>query len=211
MYRVQSGGDAGSNRATKTAIVRTARVRPAPCCDYNLWCAETAGVGRPLAKADSDHIGDHPTDVTLLGGIVVGPGMIAGDGHRPGLVPGVQLCEEACRVVNVATRVEHVLDAAKLVAVIAMVDLHAAKIDQGLAFAPCNLEGQQRFRTGAREDGFPFYIQCVGLKAALVSGFRQTNRIENAGRYLVAVRGAQDLGFAGIGRCRGRLGYRRAR
>ncbi len=196
---------------TKTAYVRTARVWPVSCSGYNLWCAETASVGRPLAKADGDHVGDHPTDITLLGGVIVGAGVVARDGHGPGLVPRVQLREEARSVVYVATRIEHVLDAAELVAMIAMIDLHAAEIDQGLAFAPCRLEGKQRLRTGAREDSFSFYIQSVGLKAALVSGLRQSDRIENAGRYPIAVRGAQDLGFAGIGRCRRRLGDGRAR
>ncbi len=137
--------------------------------------------------------------------------MIAGNRHRPGFMPGVQLCKEARSVVDVSTRIEHVLDAAKLVAVIAMVDLHTAEIDQRLTFAPCSLEGQKCLGTGARKYSFSFYIQGIGLKAAFVPGFGQSNRVENAGGYLIAVRGAQDLGFAGIGRCRRRLGDRRAR
>lgn len=190
----------GQNPSPEAASAQAAKAPWMPRCGYNLWGAETARVGRPFAKADGDHIGDDTADITLLRRVVVGAGMIAGNRHRPAFMPGVQLRQEACGVVDITTRIEHVFDAAELVAMIAMVDLHAAEVDQGLAFAPCRLEGNKRFRPGTWENSFSFYIQGIGLKAALVAGFRQANRVENAGGDPILVRGAQDLSLARIGR-----------
>ena len=52
--------------------------------------------------------------------------------------------------------------------------------------------------TASWEDCLSFYIQCIGLKAALVSGLGQPDRIEDARRHAVAIGGAQDLRFAGL-------------
>ena len=124
--------------------------------------------------------------------------MIARYRHRPGLVAGMQLCQETCSVFDIATRIEHIPDISKLITMIAMVDLHATEVDQALAFAPRILKGQECFRARAGKDGFSFYIQCVGLKAALVSGFRQPYGIEYAGGNLIAVGSAQNFCFAGV-------------
>lgn len=124
--------------------------------------------------------------------------MVAGDGHRPGLVPGVQAGQEARRVVDVAARVEHLPDAGERCAVVAMVDLHAAEVDQRLALPARRFEVREGFRPRVWENRFPFYIQCVGLKAALVSGFGEADGIEDTGRDAVAACGAQDLRLAGI-------------
>lgn len=78
-------------------------------------------------------------------------------------MPRMQLREEARGIVDVAAWIEHVLNAAELIAVIAMIDLHAAEIDQRLAFAPRSLEGKKCFRAGAGKDSFPLYIQGIGL------------------------------------------------
>lgn len=164
-----------------------------------LRVAEGARVRGPFAKAGGNHVGDHPADIDLLRRVVVGTGMIAGDGHRPGLVAGMEAGQEARRVVDVLAWVEHVLDAAEMRGVVVMVDLHAAEIDQRLALALGVGEGGKRFGSASRKDCFSFYIQCVGLKTALVAGFRQPDGIEDAGGHAIAVGGTQDLGFAGIG------------
>lgn len=111
---------------------------------YNLWHAEAARIGGPFAKADRDHIGDDATDVALLSRVVVGSGMVARHGHGPGLMLRVQLREEARGIVDIATRIEHVIDAAKLVAMITVIYLHAAEVNQRLALAPRIPEGKER-------------------------------------------------------------------
>ena len=164
-----------------------------------LRVAEAAGVRGPFSKAGGDHVGNDAADIDLLRRIVVGTGMIAGDGHRPGLVTGMEAGQEARRIVDVLTRIEHVLDAAEMRRVVVMVDLHAAQIDERLAFAPGIGEGGKGLGPASRKDRFSFYIQSVGLKAALVSGLRQAHGIEDAGRHAIAVGGTQDLRLARVG------------
>ena len=166
--------------------------------EIRLWVAEGAGVGGPFSKPGGDHVGDDAADIDLLRRIVVGTGVVAGDGHRPCLVTGMETGQEARRIVDVLARVEHVFDAAKMRRVVVMVDLHAAQIDQRLALALGIGEGGKGFSAASRKDRFSFYIQCVGLKATFVSGFGETDGIEDAGRDAVAACGAQDLRLARI-------------
>ena len=172
-----------------------------PCIIYEdtLRVAEAAGVRGPFSKAGSDHVGNDAADIDFLRRIVVGTGMVAGDSHRPGLVTSMETGQEARRIVDVLTRIEHVLDAAKMRRVVVMVDLHAAQIDQRLALARGIGEGCEGLGPASREDRFSFYIQGVRLKAALVSGFRQAYGIEDAGGHAVAVGGAQDFRLARVG------------
>jgi len=112
---------------------------------------------------------------------------------------GMKAGQEAGGIVDVAMRIEHVGDAAELRGMVVMVDLHAAEIDQRLAVAAGVFEVGERFRPASREDGFSFYVQGVGLEAALVAGFRQADRVEDAGRNAVAVGGTQDFRLARVG------------
>jgi len=125
--------------------------------------------------------------------------MIAGDGHRPCLVAGMETGQEARRIVDVLTRIEHVLDAAKMRCVVVMVDLHASQIDQRLALALCIGEGGKRFGPAPWEDRFSFYIHGIRLKAAFLAGLGQADGIEDTGGHAIAIGGTQDLGLAGIG------------
>lgn len=167
--------------------------------EIRLWVAEGAGVGGPFSKPGGDHVGDDAADIDLLRRIVVGTGVVAGDGHRPCLVTGMETGQEARRIVDVLARVEHVFDAAKMRRVVVMVDLHAAQIDQRLALALCIGEGGKGFSAASRKDRFSFYIQCVGLKAAFLPGFGQADGIEDAGGHAIAIGGAQDLRLARVG------------
>ena len=164
-----------------------------------LWVAETAGVRGPFSEAGGDHVGNDTADIDLLRRIVVGTGVIAGDGHRPCLVTGMEAGQEARRIVDVLTRIEHVLDAAKMRRVVVMVDLHATQIDERLALAPGIGERSKGLGPASRKDHFSLYIQGVGLKAALVAGLRQTYGIKDAGGHAIAVGGAQNLRLARVG------------
>ena len=135
--------------------------------------------------------------------------MVAGDGHRPGHVTGMQSGQEPRRIVDILARVEHVVDAAEMRGMIVVVDLHAAEIDQCLALASGIFERRQRLAAVSRKDRFSFYIQCVRLKTAFVAGLGQADGIEDAGGHAVAVGGAQDLGLAGIGGGEGGVGEAR--
>ena len=83
--------------------------------------------------------------------------------------------------------------------VIVVVDLHAAEIDQLGAAAAGVFEGRDGRAPGGRKYGFSLDIQGIGLQAALVAGFGQADRIEDADRDVVAIGGPQDLRFARVG------------
>jgi hypothetical protein len=160
--------------------------------------AEGSGIFSPLAEARRDHVGDNAADVALLRRVVVGTGVIAGYRHRPGLVALMQPRQKSRRIIDVAARVEHLLDAAEILRMVMMVDLHAAEIDQ-LGAAPAGaFEGRNGVTGASGEHGFSFYVQGVGLKAAFPPGLGQANGIEDAGGHAIAVCGTQDFGFAGI-------------
>ena len=136
--------------------------------------------------------------------------MVARDGHRPGLVTVVKAHQELRRVVDIALRVEHLPDAVEVLAMVMMIDLHAAEIDQDLALPTGRLEGCNGGLRTSRKDGFSLYVQCVGLEAALVAGLRQADRVKDADGYAVAICGAQDFGLAGVRGAR-RIYNRKAR
>src|SRR5690606_4870922 len=101
---------------------------------------ETARLRGPFPKPRRDHVGDDAADITLLRWVVVGSGVVARHGHRPAFVLALQPLQEARRVIDVASRIEHVAGTAKLVSMIVEVDLHAAEVDQLATFAPRALE-----------------------------------------------------------------------
>ncbi len=107
--------------------------------------------------------------------------------------------QEAGRVVDVLTRIEHVLDAAEMRCVVVVVDLHAAEIDQRLAVTPRCLEGCESLSPAPWEDSFSLYIHGVRLEAAFPAGFGEPDGIEDARRYAVAIGGTQDLWLARVG------------
>lgn len=87
-----------------------------------------------------------------------------------------------------------------------MVDLHAAEIYQRLTLCFRTAEGREGFRAASGKDSFSLYVQGIGLQTTLLPGLGQADSIEDAGRYAIAVGGAQDLRLARIGG-----GKRRAR
>lgn len=155
--------------------------------------AEVARVGGPFAKSRRHHVCDDAADISFLRRVVVRACVIARDGHRPRLVPGMQAHQKARCVIDVAARVEHLLDAPEMLTVIAMVDLHAAQIDERRATPPRLLEGRDSLVPAPSKDRFSLYVQGVGLQAALLASFRKTHCVEYADGYVVAVRSTQDF------------------
>jgi hypothetical protein len=51
-----------------------------------------------------------------------------------------------------------------------------------------------------RKNGFSFYIQRIGLQAALVPGLGQTHCVQDSGGDSIAIRGMENLRLAGVGR-----------
>ena len=102
--------------------------------------AELFRVRRPASVARGHKVGDHPADVTLLRGVVIGAGMIARDRHGPGFMPGVETRKERRRILDVLARVKHFRRRSEPVAVEVVVDLHAAEVDQLDALRPRRLE-----------------------------------------------------------------------
>ena len=76
--------------------------------------------------------------------------MIARDGHGPGRMASLQAGEEACRIVDILARIEHVRQTSELVTVIVDIDLHAADVDQfstfGAGVGECRQRGEFEVR-----------------------------------------------------------------
>src|SRR5580698_7365010 len=85
---------------------------------------------RPGTKAARDHIGDYLADILFLRRIVIGTGMVARRRQGPTAFLLFQIPEVAGGVVDIGMRVEHLGHRREVAAVIMMVDLHAADIDQ---------------------------------------------------------------------------------
>ena len=167
-------------------------------CDWKLRVAEGLCRRGPFSEPGRNHIGDHATDIPLLGRVIVGARMIARHGHRPGRVARLELDEKARGIIDVAIRIEHVGDTAEMCRMVMVVDLHAAEIDELRAVSPCLLEEPNGLDPAFGEHCFSFYVQCVGLQAPLPAGFGEADRIEDTGRYAIAGGGAQDRALAWI-------------
>ena len=124
--------------------------------------------------------------------------MIACDGHRPGVVAGVEGEQKARRVVDVAAGVEHLGDILEFPAVVVMVDLHAADVDPLRAAGTGSLERRKCLPAGPGVGNFSTDIQCVRLQAATSSGFGKPDCVEDAERNPIPLRRTQNLGLAGI-------------
>ncbi len=132
--------------------------------------AEVAGVLSPFAEAGRHHVGDDTADVALLRRVVVRPGVIACDRHRPGFVFRLQPHQEARCVVDVGVRIQHLAQAGEMLGMVVVIDLHAAQVDE-LAAAFCGrLELGDRFGGRIGKDGAALDVEGVGLQAALATG-----------------------------------------
>ena len=171
-----------------------------PANFLQLLVAKCASVARPLPEAGRDHVGDDTADILLLGRIIVGAGVIARDCHRPGIVAMLQGQQETCRIINILFGIEHVAEAAEMLRVIVMVDLHAAEIDQRRATAAGRFESGDCCRPRCWKDRQSLNIQRIGLQAPLVAGLRQADRVEDADGDIVAVGSLQDFRLARVGR-----------
>src|SRR5690625_6750490 len=92
-------------------------------------------VRRPCAKAGRDHVPNDGTDIAFLRRVIVRPGMVARDRHRPTALARPQFAEETRRIGDIQPWIEHRLDGRKALAMVMMVDLHTAKVDQPSALA----------------------------------------------------------------------------
>lgn len=110
----------------------------------------------------------------------------------------MQAGQETGGVVDILVWVEHVAHAAEVFGVVVVVDLHAAKIDQFLAFPLGNRKRGKGFAPALGEDCLSFYIQCVRLKAAFFPCFGKADRVEDTRRNAVAVGSPQDFGFTSV-------------
>ena len=124
-------------------------------------------------------------------------------------MPVVQGFEEARRVVHVAAGIEHVPNGAEFSAVIEVIDLHAADVDQPRAAPARFLEARQGLRGRSREMGLALDIQRERAERALAARFRQPHRIENAFGNAVSAGRGLDLPFTGSAAARKRLRCKR--
>ena len=74
-----------------------------------------------------------------------------------------QLHQEAGRVIYISVGVEHVLDAAEMLGMEAVIDLHAAEVDEFRTVFTGLPKGLDSLLTGCREQSFSVYIQGVRL------------------------------------------------
>src|SRR3954469_6468278 len=118
--------------------------------------AKRACLVGPGAETAGDEVRDDVADVLFLRRLVVGARIVTGDRHGPASLALLQFLQEARGVVDIPGRIEHRSRRSELVAVIVMVDLHAAEIDQLDALAAHRLEISHGVVDVPGEYGLPF-------------------------------------------------------
>src|SRR3954464_2473760 len=157
---------------------------------------ERARLVGPRADAARDQMSDDMTDVALLRRLVVGACIVAGDRHGPAALALLQLLQEARGGVDIPCGIEHRPDRDEFVAVIVVVDLHAAEVDQ---LDPPSSHG---FEVGDRvvhifgEYGLSIGAESVRMKRAAPAGLGQADRVENAERNSVLLGRTRHLALA---------------
>src|SRR3954447_7275372 len=161
-----------------------------------LGLTERARLVGPRAEAAGDEMRDDVADVALLRRLVVGACIVAGDCHGPAALALLQLLQEPRGVVDVPSGIEHRPHRGEFVAVIVMIDLHAAEVDQ---LDPPSSHG---FEVGDRvvhvlgEYGLSVGAERVRVKCAAPPGLGQADRVENAERNSVLLGRTRHLALA---------------
>ena len=120
--------------------------------------AKGVGSSRPSAEAASDHVADHSANILPLGRIIVRPRVIAGSGQSPTAFLESKALQESRGIVDILMWVEHCGHGAEMAAMIIIVDLHAADIDQLGAGSSGLLETLQSLIQRAGKIGSAFNI-----------------------------------------------------
>lgn len=148
------------------------------CGTYNLgllFTTKFSGVRSPVSVARRNQIRNHPADISLLGGVVIWPGMVSGYRHRPCLVTAVKVQEELRRVIDILSRVKHGLHGGKILPVKVLIDLHAADVDELRATPPRDNESIDGLTLVIEEHRLAFHVHREGLERSLATRFRQTD------------------------------------
>ena len=118
------------------------------------------------------------------------------DGNRYLDLGAAQAAEEPGGVIDVQRRVEHGAHGFELVAMIVVVDLHAADVDQLHALRRRGPEDAQRLGQRLGEYRLACDVHGVRLQRAALAALGQADRIEDADRHAMAHRGLGHLAFA---------------
>lgn len=137
-----------------------------------LTLAKFPGVDSPSTIAGGDQIADDTADVTLLRRVIIRPGVVSRDGHRPGVVAIMELLEEAGRVGHVLRRLEHFTNRPELRTVKIDVDLHASNVNQLGTARPGFLDQTKGLPLAVRKERLAFDVDGIGAERAFASCFR---------------------------------------
>ena len=115
----------------------------------------------------------------------------------------VELCKEFRGIFDVLFRIEHFGNTGEMVAVITMIDLHAAEVDECGSLPFCLVENLDCLFGGVREISLAFDVQRPGLERSLAARLGEADRIEDTLGNLVFAGRGRNLAFADTGRCLG--------
>lgn len=168
------------------------------------FMAERASAACPGPEATRHETADHAADVAPLSDRIGWTRIVARNRHGPVAFARAQFLEKARSVVNVPGRIEHRLNAGKLVSVISMINLHATKVDQPGALVFCVREpghGVTKIRGQYRPS---INVERIGVQDALAPGLAEADRIQHAERDAVPACRKRHLTLAGPVRARSR-------
>ena len=111
----------------------------------------------------TDHVCEDPADIFSLRAIVARPCVIPGHGHDPTFVPVLKPPEKSRGIIDILSWIEHGPQAAERVAVIMMVDLHAANIDQTSTFVPRRSHNSLRVPPALGKVCVTLDVECVWM------------------------------------------------
>ena len=122
--------------------------------------------------------------------------MIAGNRHGPGVVTGLQLLQKAGGIFHVHARVQHAFQGRKVLAMIEMIDLHAAQIDQPRAGSARLLELLDRLGRAVGEDGSVLRRSSHRAADCPLAGLGEPDGVEHSQRHAIYRRGAHHFPLA---------------
>ena len=136
----------------------------------------------------------------------VGAGIVPGDRHGPAPLALLQLLEKARGVIDVPGGIEHRPHRVELVAVIVVIDLHAAEIDELDAPVPHGIEVRHRVGHVPGKHRLAFSAQRIRVQRPSTPGLGQPYRIENAERNSIKPGRTRHFALTGASIVRPHLG-----
>ena len=111
-------------------------------------------------------------------------------------MPVMETLEETGCIGNIPAGVEHGIRRGERFGMVAVIDLHAAKVNQPATFISGLFEGFKRLLAAVGKDRLSLDIECPWMQRPLAPGFRQPHRQQDRWRHAMLTGCTQDFRFA---------------